>query len=132
MVDPNWLSDPRDQDIAVAAFRWGRQLFSTKALRPVVQSDAFPGGSNITTNSQILDIVTESANSVYNINQMGKPDEPLAVVDNHGRVIGVSNLRVVDASIFPFLPPGQPSATICKWFFNHQQRNGGANDMLLP
>ena len=116
VVDPNWLSDPRDQDIAVAAFRRGRQLFSTKAIRPIVQSEAFPG-SNITTDSQILDIVKKSANSVYNAagtNQMGKVDDPMAVVDSHGRVIGVSGLRVVDASIFPFLPPGQPSATVCK------------------
>lgn len=114
VVDPNWLSDTRDQDIAVAAFRRGRQLFSTKAIRPIVQSEAFPG-SNITTDSQILDIIKKSANSVYNAagtNQMGELDDPMAVVDSRGRVIGVSGLRVVDASIFPFLPPGQPSATV--------------------
>ena len=116
IVNPNWLSDPRDQDIAVAAFRRGRQLFSTNAIRPIVQSEAFPG-SNVTTDSQILDIVKASANSVYNAagtNQMGKPEDPMAVVDSQGRVIGVSGLRVVDASIFPFLPPGQPSATVCE------------------
>ena len=39
---------------------------------------------------------------------MGKVDDPMAVVESHGRAIGVSGLRVVDASIFPFLPSGQP------------------------
>lgn len=43
---------------------------------------------------------------------MGKPDDPMAVVDTQCRVMGVQNLRVVDASAFPFLPPGHPQATI--------------------
>lgn len=43
---------------------------------------------------------------------MGKTDDLLAVVDSKARVIGVSGLRVVDASAFPFLPPGHPQVTI--------------------
>ena len=36
--------------------------------------------------------------------RMGGEDDPLAVVDPHGRVKGVQALRVVDASIFPVVP----------------------------
>jgi len=36
--------------------------------------------------------------------RMGRPDDPMAVVDNQGRVKGVQGLRVVDASIFPVVP----------------------------
>lgn len=36
--------------------------------------------------------------------RMGRPDDPMAVVDNQGRVRGVQGLRVVDASIFPVVP----------------------------
>jgi 5-(hydroxymethyl)furfural/furfural oxidase len=36
--------------------------------------------------------------------RMGKGDDPMAVVDNQGRVKGVQGLRVVDASIFPVVP----------------------------
>jgi 5-(hydroxymethyl)furfural/furfural oxidase len=36
--------------------------------------------------------------------RMGRPDDPMAVVDTQGRVKGVQALRVVDASIFPVVP----------------------------
>ncbi|MVT50145.1 glucose dehydrogenase [Bradyrhizobium yuanmingense] len=36
--------------------------------------------------------------------RMGRADDPMAVVDNQGRVNGVQGLRVVDASIFPVVP----------------------------
>lgn len=36
----------------------------------------------------------------------------MAVVDSKARVIGVTGLRVVDASVFPFLVLGQPQATV--------------------
>lgn len=36
--------------------------------------------------------------------RMGRPDDPLAVCDASGRVLGVENLRVCDASIFPTIP----------------------------
>ncbi|KAJ5274031.1 glucose-methanol-choline oxidoreductase [Penicillium angulare] len=114
VISPNWLADPRDQEVAIAAFRRGRQLFQTASMNPVVVSEAFPG-ANYTSDSHILEIIRESANSVYNAvgtNRMGRKSDPWAVVDSRCRVIGVQSLRVVDASAFPFLPPGQPSATV--------------------
>ena len=49
------------------------------------------------------------------VGKMGKPSDPSAVVDSHGRVLGgIQGLRIVDASVFPLLPPGQPMSTVCK------------------
>ena len=36
--------------------------------------------------------------------RMGPAIDPLAVVDQHGRVHGISGLRVVDASVMPTIP----------------------------
>jgi 5-(hydroxymethyl)furfural/furfural oxidase len=36
--------------------------------------------------------------------RMGRPDDPMSVVDSQGRVKGIQGLRVVDASIFPVVP----------------------------
>jgi choline dehydrogenase len=34
------------------------------------------------------------------------------VTDNSFKVWGVEGLRIIDASVFPFLPPGHPTALI--------------------
>lgn len=44
--------------------------------------------------------------------RMGADDDPLAVVDSSCRVLGVSGLAVVDASIFPAVPTRGPHATV--------------------
>ncbi|KAL8765572.1 MAG: hypothetical protein Q9209_007403 [Squamulea sp. 1 TL-2023] len=114
IVSPSWLSDPRDLDMAVAAFQRGRELFGTSRIKSIVTGEIYPGG-NRTTRAQMIEVVKQSANPVYNAvgtNRMGRRNDSHAVVDSKGRVIGVTALRVVDASIFPFLPTSQPSATI--------------------
>lgn len=45
---------------------------------------------------------------------MGVKGDPMAVVDSRARVYGVDGLRVVDASAFPFNPPGHPMSAVCK------------------
>ena len=56
----------------------------------------------------------KSADVLCDIGAMGRKNDSNAVVDTQGRVYGVRGLRVVDASIFPLLPPGHPQATVCK------------------
>ena len=43
---------------------------------------------------------------------MGMQNDSMAVVDKDAKVFGVKNLRVVDVSALPLLPPGQPQGTI--------------------
>ncbi|KAL9042703.1 MAG: hypothetical protein Q9180_000405 [Flavoplaca navasiana] len=118
VISPNLLSDPRDLDMAVAAFQRGRQLFQTSGISPIVRGEVYPGG-NLSTGAEIIEIIRSSAVPIYNAvgtNKMGRRNDPLAVVDSEARVIGVKGLRVVDASIFPFLPTSQPCATICEFY----------------
>ena len=44
--------------------------------------------------------------------KMGPADDAMAVVDNLLKVYGMTNLRVVDASFFPFNPNGNPTSVI--------------------
>lgn len=115
LVSPNWLLDRRDQEVAVAAFKRARAVFTNNATRPIVLGDeAFPG-LNVSSNAEILDLIQRSAAASYHASAtcaMGKAEDPMAVLDSKARVYGVRGLRVVDASAFPVLPPGHPSSTI--------------------
>ena len=44
--------------------------------------------------------------------KMGPSNDLMAVVDNKLKVHGMTNLRVVDASFFPFNPNGNPTSVI--------------------
>jgi choline dehydrogenase len=41
---------------------------------------------------------------------MGRPDDPMAVVDAETRVIGIDGLRIVDSSIMPSITTGNLNA----------------------
>ena len=115
VVNPNWLTDPRDQEVAVAGFRRAREVLNQPAIQPiVVGSEVFPG-LNVTSDEEILDAIQQSASTFYHgacTCIMGLANDSMAVVDSHARVIGVDSLRVVDASSFGLLPPGHPQATV--------------------
>ena len=119
LVNPNFLADPRDREVAIAGFKRARQVWATKAMgNVIIGNEAYPG-ANYTTDEQILEAIIPQALTVYHAAAtcaMGNTSDPMAVVDSHARVIGVSGLRVVDASAFPFLPPGHPQGSICKSF----------------
>jgi len=121
VISPNWLLDPRDQNVAVAAYRRVRQIMSSAAMAPLlIGSEVYPG-LNVSTDAQILDAIQQDALPVYHAaatNAMGMANDTNAVVDSCARVIGVTGLRVVDASALPFLPPGHPQATICELYHN--------------
>lgn len=117
VVDPNWLSDPRDQEVAVASYKYVRQVYTSQAMQPVLLGDEVYPGKNVSTDSQILAQIQGAMLQVYHpacTNKMGVANDSMAVVDSTARVFGVSGLRVVDASAFPLLPPGHPQATVCK------------------
>ncbi|KAK2594911.1 hypothetical protein QQS21_007359 [Conoideocrella luteorostrata] len=123
LIDPGFLTDQADVEVAIAGYKRARQFWKTDVMRKFIVSDepeAFPG-ANVTTDAEILDIIKRSYNTVYHASctcEMGRKDDDMAVVDTQGRVYGVQGLRVVDASIFPLLPPGHPMSTVCEYISN--------------
>ena len=116
LINPNWLTDPADVQVAIAGYKRVRQLFATKALAPVLIGPEYFPGPSVQTDAELLHLIRQSLNTVFHAAatcSMGKTSDPKAVVDSKAKVIGVKNLRVVDASAFPFLPPGHPMATVC-------------------
>ena len=118
VVNPNFLLDVRDQEVAVAAFKRARQIFATAPLKSIVNRGVeFSPGANITSDADIFQVIMETASTISHAAgtcAMGMNNDTSAVIDSHARVIGVQGLRVVDASSFPFLPPGHPQGTVCE------------------
>ncbi|KAF3769431.1 alcohol oxidase [Cryphonectria parasitica EP155] len=107
-INPNWLTAQTDLDILVAGFKRVRQMVASEAMAPVIVAEVLPGTS-VQTDEEILEYFQLAATSnshAHSTNHMGNSSNPNAVVGTTGKVYGVTNLRVIDASIFPFLLPG--------------------------
>lgn len=116
LIDPNWLTDPTDVSVALATYKRLRQAFNSNAMRPVLadRKEYYPGPA-VETDDQIIRQIRNDVMTIWHASctcRMGKADDPNAVVDKDAKVIGVSGLRVVDASSFALLPPGHPQSTV--------------------
>ncbi|KAI9648078.1 hypothetical protein NHQ30_002707 [Ciborinia camelliae] len=117
-INPNYLSHPTDQEVAVQTFKRMRQLLNAESFKPILVGEEIAPGLSVQTDAQILASLRASGSPAYHASctcKMGKLNDPNAVVDSSARVMGVKSLRVVDASAFPLLPPGHPQATICEF-----------------
>ncbi|KAI0107836.1 GMC oxidoreductase [Nemania sp. FL0031] len=114
-IDPRFLTDRADVEVVVGGFKRAREFYSQSSIKPVlVGPEAYPG-SSVKTDAQIEAFIRRNFNTVYHGSctcAMGRRGDPQAVVDTQGRVFGVQGLRVVDASVFPLLPPGHPQSTV--------------------
>ncbi len=121
LINPNWLTDPADIEVAAAGFKRARTFFNTEAIQPILIGPEYFPGPQVSTDAEIETHLRKSFNTIFHASctcSMGRPEDEAAVVDSHAKVIGVQGLRVVDASAFPFLPPGHPQSTICKCSFD--------------
>lgn len=113
VIDPNYLSHSADVELAVAAVRRQRDFWAEmKDL--TIGKETLPG-ENVTTDADILDYIKQSlgiAPHAVGTCRMGKEGDEGSVVDSVGRVYRARRLRVVDASVFPLLPPGHIQATV--------------------
>jgi choline dehydrogenase len=109
-IIPNYLSNPLDQEVAVASLKWGRRIAEQPALARWIDHEMAPGGE-VQTDEALLDYARGAGTTIYHpvgTCQMGHG--PNAVVDPQLRVRGVERLRVVDASIMPRLVSGNTNA----------------------
>lgn len=117
IINPNWLDTQADQEVAVAMFKRIRAAFQSQAMAPVVIGQEYNPGVQTQTNAEILEFIKNNVMTLWHAActcKMGLASDAMAVVDHEARVYGVQGVRVVDASAFPFLPPGHPQSTVCE------------------
>lgn len=108
----NYMSHPDDWTEFRNCIRLTREIMAQPAIETFIKGELQPG-SGCQDDSSLDDFIRDHAESAYHpcgTARMGRRDDPLAVVDSQGRVIGVEGLRVADSSIFPRIPNGNLNA----------------------
>ncbi|MEL7395327.1 MAG: choline dehydrogenase [Pseudomonadota bacterium] len=108
----NYMSEEKDWIDFRRCIRLTREIFAQDAFKPYASHEIQPG-DQVQTDDELDDVIREHAESAYHpcgTCRMGRADDPDAVVDPEGRVIGVEGLRVADSSLFPRITNGNLNA----------------------
>ena len=104
----NYMNDARDRDMMRKGIRLVRELVEQPAFSGLCGEEIFPG-SSAQSDLDLGTVINSHCNTQWHLSgtaRMGGKDDKGAVVDSQGRVHRLQNLRVVDASIMPFVTNG--------------------------
>lgn len=106
----NYMSEQRDWVEFRAAVRLTREIMRQPALEPYCGAEIQPGLA-VQSDDQIDAFIREHAETAYHpCGSCAMGYGEMDVVDNQGRVHGLQQLRVVDASIMPQITTGNLNA----------------------
>ena len=108
----NYMKDPRDRDLLLKGIRIVREIANQPAFKPFCGEEIYPGVAAQTDN-ELNVCLDEKLNTQWHLSgtaRMGDSNNREAVVDHHGKVHGLSKLRIVDASIMPAATNGNTNS----------------------
>ncbi len=109
-IQPNYLNDPADQEVALAAIALTRRICAAPALAAFHPREFRPG-AEIASREDLLAAIGRIATTIFHpVGTCRMGGDELSVVDPALKVRGVSGLRVADASIMPTITSGNTNA----------------------
>jgi len=106
----NYLSTPEDRKVAVDGMRFTRRIMASKALAKY-EPEEFRPGIAIQNTEDLEKAAGELGTTIFHpVGTCKMGSDPLAVVDDRLRVLGVDRLRVIDASVMPRITSGNTNA----------------------
>ena len=109
-IHPNYLSDERDQKIAIDSVKVARKIADAPALKEHIV-DEFVPGRQFQTDEELLDAARQFSQTIYHPTSTCKMgNDEMAVVNDRLQVHGIEGLRVIDASIMPEIVSGNTNA----------------------
>ena len=110
-IQPNYLSDPTDREVAKDSIRLLRRIvLDSKAFAPFAPVEYRPGPA-FQSDDELRDIASEIGTTIFHpvgTCRMGSDAE--AVVDPTLKLNGIAGLRIADASIMPTIPSGNTAS----------------------
>ncbi|KZV68613.1 GMC oxidoreductase [Peniophora sp. CONT] len=114
LIDPGYFTDDYDVNAMVAALHLAEDFFGTSAWAGMDLKRYGPW-TNATTDAELADMTRARVTTFWHpccTARMGKPDDDTAVVDSKLLLKGADGLRIVDASVFPFIPSAHLQAPV--------------------
>ncbi|GAA4246397.1 GMC family oxidoreductase [Dactylosporangium darangshiense] len=114
VIEPGYLSDPRDLEVLMWGVRQAERLARTEALRPYAGEPMAPY-EGPADDAGLAESIRQHSETLYHpvgTCRMGADDDEGAVVDPQLRVRGLKGLRVVDASVMPRINRGHTMAPV--------------------
>ncbi|WP_430398099.1 GMC family oxidoreductase [Ferrovibrio sp.] len=111
-IQPNYLSTPEDQRVAVDSIKLTRRLAKAKALAPYEPEEYLPG-PGVASEADMVKAAGDLGATIFHpvsTAKMGPDHDRMAVLDGELRVRGIAGLRVVDASAMPLITSGNTAS----------------------
>ena len=104
LLDYRHLTHPFDTERLRKAIRLAIRLAAHPALQALLRDKVSPTNADLASDQALDDWLRRNIGTSHHISgtcKMGPASDPMAVVDQYGRVHGLDNLRIADASIMP-------------------------------
>lgn len=109
LIDPAFLSDPRDMDVLKAGVRAMYRILDTPPLADYMGRDRYP--VDLADDAALESVIRARADTVYHpVGTARMGSDEAAVVDPRLKVRGVDGLYIADASVMPRLIGGNTNA----------------------
>jgi choline dehydrogenase-like flavoprotein len=112
-LKPNYLSTDEDRRVAADCIRLTRRIVAQPALAKYKPAEYLPGSRVGDDDAALIKAAGDIGTTIFHpvgTAKMGRASDPMAVVDERLRVIGLERLRVVDASVMPTITSGNTNA----------------------
>ena len=110
----NSLSDPFDRERMRKGIRLASQLAEHPSFRELLVERVTPTDEELASDDALDQWLMRNTGTSHHVSctcKMGPSSDPMAVVDQYGKVHGLENMRVADASIMPDCVRANTNAT---------------------